>query len=149
MKEQQTLFRKKALDRISSPEQLTDYLRVTNPGIWVLLAIVLLLLGSLFAWSAIGTLETKADAKVVVKDHVAEVLCPDGAELAEGMPLAVSGEETKLASASQDEYGRYVGVAEVSLPDGMYDGTVVTETVHPIKFLIKSDSNTAEGGSGQ
>lgn len=28
----QTVFRKKTMDRISSPEQLTDYLRVTNPG---------------------------------------------------------------------------------------------------------------------
>ena len=34
---QSTVFRKKTLDRISSPEQLTDYLRVTNPGIWVAL----------------------------------------------------------------------------------------------------------------
>ncbi|HAG12584.1 MAG TPA: NHLP bacteriocin system secretion protein, partial [Ruminococcus sp.] len=34
------VFRKKSLDRISSPEQLTDYLRVTNPGIWVVLAAV-------------------------------------------------------------------------------------------------------------
>ena len=30
-----TLFRQKTLDRISSPEQLTDYLRITNPGIWI------------------------------------------------------------------------------------------------------------------
>ena len=28
-----SVFRKKTLDRISSPEQLTDYLHVTNPGI--------------------------------------------------------------------------------------------------------------------
>ena len=52
-----TVFRKKALERMSSPEQLTDYLCVTNPGIWVLLAAVILLLGALFAWSAIGTLD--------------------------------------------------------------------------------------------
>lgn len=42
-----TVFRKKALERMSSPEQLTDYLCVTNPGIWVLLAAVILLLGAL------------------------------------------------------------------------------------------------------
>ena len=32
----QTVFRKKTLERISSPDQLTDYLCVTNPGIWVI-----------------------------------------------------------------------------------------------------------------
>ena len=39
------IFRKKTLERISSPEQLTDYLHVTNPGIWVLFAVIILLLG--------------------------------------------------------------------------------------------------------
>ena len=39
-----TLFRQKTLDRISSPEKLTDYLRVTNPGIWIFLAAVIVLL---------------------------------------------------------------------------------------------------------
>ena len=38
---QQTVFRQKTLERISSPEQLTDYLRVTNPGIWAVLAAVI------------------------------------------------------------------------------------------------------------
>ena len=32
------IFRKKSLDRISSPEQLNDYIRVANPGIWMILA---------------------------------------------------------------------------------------------------------------
>ena len=138
MDERQSLFRKKTLDRVSGPEQLTDYLRVTNPGIWVILAIVIFLLGSLIAWSAIGTVETKAEVKVVVEDHTAMVLSPDGAELKDGMPLRVSGQETTLASVQTDEYGRYIGIVEVSLPDGVYDGTVVTETKHPMDFLLES-----------
>lgn len=44
--------------RISSPDQLTDYLRVTNPGVWVLLASIILFLAGIFAWFYIGTLET-------------------------------------------------------------------------------------------
>ena len=39
-----SLFRKKSIDRIQSPEQLNDYLRVANPAVWVLLAAILLLL---------------------------------------------------------------------------------------------------------
>lgn len=34
------MFRKEALERISSPEQLTDYLHVTNPGVWAVLVAV-------------------------------------------------------------------------------------------------------------
>ena len=33
-------FRKKAMDRLSSPEELNDYLRVTSPALWVVLAAV-------------------------------------------------------------------------------------------------------------
>ena len=65
----QTVFRKKTLERISSPDQLTDYLCVTNPGIWVILVAVILLLAGVFAWSMVGRLETKAEVKIVVSDH--------------------------------------------------------------------------------
>jgi len=138
MAENQTVFRKKTLDRISSPEQLTDYLRVTNPGIWVVLAAVTLLLAGVFAWSTVGTLETKAEVKVVVSDHTAQVVPLSSETLADGMPLRVSGQDYRIAFAQTDEYGRSVGMAEVNLPDGTYDGTVVTEAVHPISFLLES-----------
>ena len=134
----QSVFRKKTLDRIASPEQLTDYLRVTNPGIWVVLVAVILLLAGVFAWSMVGTLETKVEVKIVVADHTAEII-PLGSEtLADGMPLRVSGQEVRIASAHTDEYGRSVGTAEVNLPDGTYNGIVVTEAVHPISFLLES-----------
>ena len=134
----QTVFRKKTLDRIASPEQLTDYLRVTNPGIWVILLAVILLLAGVFAWSMVGTLETKTEVKVVVSDHTAEVI-PLGSEtLAEGMPLRVGGQAYIIAYAGTDEYGRFTGTAEVTLPDGTYDGSVVIEAVHPISFLLES-----------
>ena len=61
------LFREKAVEGISSPEQLTDYLRVTNPGIWVMLVAIILLLGGLLAWSAMGTIGATEDAKAIVK----------------------------------------------------------------------------------
>ena len=136
MTENQTVFRKKTLDRISSPEQLTDYLRVTNPGIWVVLVAVILLLAGVFAWSLVGTLETSAEVKIAVSDHTAKVIPLGSESLADGMPLRVSGQEYQIAFSETDEYGRSVGTAEVNLPDGTYDGTVVLEAVHPISFLL-------------
>ena len=134
----QSVFRKQTLDRISSPEQLTDYLRVTNPGIWVVLAAVILLLAGIFAWSMVGTLESKADVKVIIEDHTAQIITLGSETLERGMPLRVSEQEYRIASSITDEYGRCVGIAQVDLPDGSYDGTVVTETIHPISFLLES-----------
>lgn len=64
------LFREKSIERVSSPEQLNDYIRVTNPSVWiVLLALVVLLVGIL-AWSIFGTVEVEN------KDGVTEEVNP-------------------------------------------------------------------------
>ena len=138
MEEGETVFRKKTLDRISSPEQLTDYLRVTNPGIWAVLAAVLLLLTGLIAWAAVGTLETSADAKIIVEGHTAMIVPTGAGTVAEGMPVRIAGQEFTVASVGTDEYGRSFGIAEIALPDGVYEGVVVMEQTKPIDFLLES-----------
>ena len=38
----------------------------------------------------------------------------------------------------EDARGMILGEAQVDLPDGRYDGIVVIESVHPIRFLFES-----------
>ena len=134
----QNLFRKKTLDRISSPEQLTDYLRVTNPGIWAVLAAVILLMAGFLVWASVGELETTASVSVVVANHVAKVVSPGAASLEAGMPLHISGQNYFVAAVETDGFSRQTGVAQVDLPDGSYDGTVVIEKTRPLDFLLRS-----------
>ena len=114
--------------------------RLREPFAWLLWipAAVILLLAGIFAWATVGTLETKADARVIVENHSALVSLNSAQEVASGMPLRISSEEFRISDIVTDAYGRVVGVAEVSLPDGIYEGTVVTDTVHPIEFLLNS-----------
>ena len=81
---------------------------------------------------------SKNKVKIAVSDHTAKVIPLGSESLADGMPLRVSGQEYQIAFSETDEYGRSVGTAEVNLPDGTYDGTVVLEAVHPISFLLES-----------
>ena len=37
-----------------------------------------------------------------------------------------------------DEYGKTVGRADIELPDGTYDGTVVVDETRAIDFLLQS-----------
>ena len=76
---------------------------------------------------------------MIVEEHVAQVVTKGGEGLAEGMPLRVAAQESVIAATSVDEFGRVFGVAEVALPDGVYDGTVVVERTKPIDFLLKAD----------
>lgn len=138
MGQEQSIYRNETIEHISSPEQLTDYLHVTNPGIWVILAAVIFLLVGVFVWSIVGTLETTVKTTVVVENHHARVIPARAEELLAGMPLRIAGQEYVIAAAEPDEYGRSFGIAEIALPDGIYDGTVVVERTRPIDFLLTS-----------
>ena len=133
-----SIFRKKTLDRISSPEQLTDYLRVTNPGIWLVLATVILLLAGIFVWSTVGRLETLASGTAVVRDGAAEIILADSGKgsVRSGMTVRFGAEECLVTTVETDDFGRAAAWANVGLPDGKYDVTVVLESVHPIQFLL-------------
>ena len=133
-----TLFRKETLERVSSPEQLTDYLRVTNPGVWAVLAVVILLLLGILAWASVGTLETTTEAIVVVENNEAQVVVVGSGMIESGMLLRVEEKEYRIEAVDVDAYGRLTGLTTTDLPDGNYEGTVVLEQMHPIDFLMTS-----------
>ena len=66
-KDRSGLFRQKNLDRISSPEQLRDYIRVTTPGVWIVLLAIIILLAGVLIWAAVGSLEVHNSAGDLVK----------------------------------------------------------------------------------
>jgi len=132
------IFRKKALERITAPEQLTDYLRVTNPGIWTLLAAIIFLLAGLVVWSTVGSLETVVDGVAIVENGQGMIMASDTSrgEIKTGMTVRVGQQEFTVAAVESDEYGRTVGLSPMNLASGRYDVTIVTESIHPIRFLL-------------
>ena len=44
--ERNALFREKSVTKVSSPEQLNDYIRVSTPAAWLVLVAIVLLLAS-------------------------------------------------------------------------------------------------------
>ena len=64
------IFRQKSIDKVSSPEKLDDYIRVTTPSVWItLLAIVILLAGTII-WGTFGELTIHNE------DGTAETVAP-------------------------------------------------------------------------
>ena len=50
------LYREKSIEKVSTPEQRNDYIRVTSPSVWVvLIAVVVLMLGVLI-WCVFGSI---------------------------------------------------------------------------------------------
>ena len=61
------VFREKSMERVSSPEQLNDYIRVARPSVWLVLTALLLLLVGMLAWSVLGRVEA-TDAEGVTEE---------------------------------------------------------------------------------
>lgn len=125
---------------ITSPEQLNDYLKVTNPRIWAVFVVILLIMLAFIAWSCAGTIRTFADAKAVVSDGKAQliVVSMESGTIEKGMTVGINGEDFQITEVEEDEYGRTVAYAPVSLLDGSYDAKIVTETITPISFLLRN-----------
>lgn len=133
------LFRKKSIDRISSPEELNNYLRVTNPSVWIGLLAIILLLAGLIVWASVDTLETKTDALVEAKNGELMVIVTgvDALKVQEGMIVRIDNEDSSIDAVEFDEYGRAIGKAILNIPDGKYKAEVVLETIKPISFLFR------------
>ena len=141
---QSHLFRKSTVERVSSPEQLQDYMRVTNPGIWMVLAAVIVLLAGLLAASALVKVETTVEAKGEIAQAGGEVvmtLTPEaGQAVREDMPVRLAGQDGRVAYVYESD-GETIVKAELdkaaeALPAGTYDVEIVTETLSPISFLL-------------
>lgn len=57
----ESIFRKKNLERISSPEEMDDYMKVTSPSMWLVMAVIVLLLVAVILWSITGRIESTLD----------------------------------------------------------------------------------------
>lgn len=132
------LFRKKSMERISSPEKLEDYMRVTNPGIWMVLTAVIVLLAGLIICASVGKVETRFPVEASVSDGSASVLLDADTKytVEEGMILRIGNRDTEIEYVRKLATGESSVSAAVSLPDGTYEGEIVTESVSPISFLV-------------
>ena len=69
-KKENSLFRKESLQRISSPEKLDDYLRILNPGVWILLSSIIVLLIIFFIWGFKGTVHDIASTNGIWHEDI-------------------------------------------------------------------------------
>ena len=135
------IFRNNEADFGTSPDQLQDYIRVTNPFVWmVLVAVILLLAGGIIA-AIFGKVEVTINETARVESGMAyiEVATPDAYKLQEGMTVRFISENIEAKITNIVWLSDLI--AEVSfsieLPDAnSYLCVIVTEVISPIEFLI-------------
>ncbi len=138
MKEE--LFRKKSLDRIKSPESLDEYIRVSNPGVWLLIASAIILLVGACIWGIFGHIDRTVDSNV--RAEKGTLVCYiDDSEIGSvkvGMTVKFDGFEATVSEIGQKENVGYSCLlkTDAQVPDGIYDGKIVTESIKPISFVF-------------
>ncbi len=137
--DQSTLFRKESMERIQSPEQLNDYMRVTNPAMWVVLAAVILLLAGVLIWGASAQIESFASGTALVQDGTMVLLFDDiqTAEKVEaGMEITIGESSAVISSVGTAEDGSIFAVAQTDLADGSYPARVVFRHTQVLQLLF-------------
>ncbi len=133
------VFRQKSLDQISSPEQLNDYMRVTNPSVWIVLAAVILLLAGMILWSSVASIDSFATGTAQVKDGTMTVRF-ENAQIAKsissGMEVVVGETASVINSVGKDENGGVFATASTTLTDGVYTAKVIYKNTKVLKLLF-------------
>ena len=151
------LFRKKSLERISSPEQLNDYIRVSTPSVWVLLTAIVILLVGVCAWGVFGHMDTTLTAVVLARENTltAYVREADAAKVVSGAKVTVGDAQGTVLAAGEmvqvddsfTDYMRHVGglqegewvcayTLDAACPDGVYAARIVIDSVSPMSFVL-------------
>lgn len=152
------IFRKKSVEKMSSPEQLNDYIKVTNPGVWMILAAIVILLAGVCVWGFFGKLETKLNVAAQSRDGQIMLYVKEGdiSHVKEKMSVSVGNEEHTVISISSEpvavteeisEYARHTGglslgewvyivYTDGTLADGVYQAKIVIDSVSPRHFVF-------------
>ena len=132
-----SLFRKSSLERISSAEQLNEYVKITNPRLWFILSGFFALLIAVAIWAFTGTIpETVKYTGVAFSEVKGEetVYCymPLGVskKLSEGMTVQVSPDY-----APREEYGFIYGKV-VSLGEKPITEADLVKTFGTIQYIL-------------
>ena len=158
-KEKSQLFREKSLEGIESPEALNEYLRVTTPGVWIVLITIVVFLVGAVVYGIFGHISSQVSTAVISDGQ--ETVCLVPAEILDGVleykKIHIDGQEYELAPSSlqaemvkesTDVYVMLAGNLEIGdvvyqipvkgeFDTGVYTGKVVKEEIRPISFLLK------------
>ncbi len=136
----QKLYREKSLDRISSPEQLNDYLHVTSPSVWMILTAVIVLLAGLLIWSSVAQIESYAEGSAEVKNGVMSIRFTDqetARKVEAGMTVKTGDTESTVVNVGRDANGLIFATANTALSDGFYTARVCYKQEQILHLLFE------------
>ena len=150
----------KKLRKVDSPEQLNQYIRLSNPGVWILLIAIVVLLIGVCAWGFFGKIDTKITTVAISSDYNSYVYIKEAdlEKVKNGMNVEIVNNENKYeiveiettpekVTDELSEYARHLGNFQIgewvykcrlnkNLKEGTYGANIVVESIAPMVFVI-------------
>ena len=152
------IFREKSIEQLSTPDQLTGYLRVTGPGVWVVLIGIIILMAGILVWGVFGRIISTVNVPAIVTNgevkyyvlsqDIAQTSGEDAIQIGDVEPTSdVGSAQSVTLSASDDPMlflsgylspGKKATVltSRTDLKDGFYTAEITTESLQPISLLF-------------
>lgn len=159
----ETVFREKSIERLSSPDRLNDYVKLADPGVWFILAAIVMILTGACIFGVFGHLDSTVPGVGIVSGGkmVCLVKKEYGSRFGDNMKAKIDGREYAASLRSDkpvtigdstDSYALYLGnmqprewVYEIDVggdfADGNYEADLVTDEISPLSFLFGSDDD--------
>ena len=149
----------KNLKKVDSPEQLNQYIRLSNPGVWILLIAIVVLLIGVCAWGFFGKIDTKITTVAISSDYNSYVYIKEAdlEKIKTGMSVEIVNNENKYeiveiettpekVTDELSEYARHLGNFQIgewvykcrlnkNLKEGTYGANIVVESIAPMVFI--------------
>ena len=153
------LFRKKSLDKISSPEQINDYIKTSNIPSWIMLAVITAFLLGAFVWGIFG--KVNVSIETIAVSSGANAVCyiseTDIERITKNSTVSVGQEEYSISEISKQPYlaGKHLSDYEIHMGDfsndewlyeitidgeiksGIHNASIILEKVSPISLIME------------
>jgi hypothetical protein len=157
----ETVFREKSIEQISSPDRLNDYIKLSDPGTCVIIAAILVILTGACVFGIFGHMDScvpgvgiarKGKMVCMVKKEYGDMFTGEMEVRIDGTeyPVSIKSERPVTIDATMDQYALNIGNmqagewvyefdVEGSFDDGAYDLELITEKISPLSFLLNNN----------
>jgi hypothetical protein len=136
VEKKKSIFRQESLDRVESPEQLDQYIRVSKPSAWIMVAALLVASVSLLVWGFTGSLPQTITVKGITAEN-GVIYCyvdpSDVQDSLEGSTMTGTVSEMSSVPYSLEE------VSEILQKDWIIDQLISSGYVYQLKVETEEE----------
>ena len=146
--------------KVDSPEQLNQYIRLSNPGVWVILLSITVLLVGVCIWGCFGKIDTKVNTVLISDNYNSYIYVKESdiEKIKEKMQVEIKNsdnsykiieieESPEKVTNDMNEYARHLGNFQIGewvykcridgrVKEGAYGADIIVESIAPMTFVF-------------